>query len=153
MGMSRRTFIGSATVGAGALALLPALAACGPEQPAGGTAQAVKFGDPVTATFWYRQTGAEEKALQDIIEKFNRTNGKNITIKGEQQGDYTQIYQKTMAAIQAGSPPDFAQAYESMVAEYMKANAMVNLDDYALKGPSAFSRESLNDIFPAYIDS
>ncbi len=58
-----------------------------------------------------------------------------------------------MAAIQAGSPPDTAVAYESMVAEYMKANMAVDIGDYALKGPQAYSKESLADIFPEYIEA
>jgi ABC-type glycerol-3-phosphate transport system substrate-binding protein len=153
MGLSRRALATHAAAGWATLAIGPALAACGPAQTGGPGGTEVKFGDPVSVTFWYRQTGQEEKALQDIIGKFNASNEKNITVKGEFQGGYTEIYRKVMAAIQAGSPPDFAVAYESMVAEYMKANAVVNLDDYALKGPSAYSRDSLNDIFPAYLDS
>jgi ABC-type glycerol-3-phosphate transport system substrate-binding protein len=88
-----------------------------------------------------------------MVAKFNGANGKNITLKSEFQGNYTQVYQKIMAGIQAGSPPDVAVAYESMVAEYMKANAVVDLTDYALKGPQAYTKESLDDIFPQYIES
>src|SRR5439155_13407772 len=113
----------------------------------------VKFGDPVSVTFWHSQTGGNADALQEMVNKFNQSNGKNITLKSEYQGSYTQIFQKIMAAIQAGSPPDVAVAYESMVAEYMKANAVVDLGDYALKGAQAFSKESLDDIFPQYVES
>ena len=103
------------------------LAACGPAQNQGGSAPAVTFGEPVTITFWHTQTGANEKALSEQVAKFNGANGKNITLKSEYQGSYTQVYQKIMAGIQAGSPPDVAVAYESMVAEYMKANAVVDM--------------------------
>jgi ABC-type glycerol-3-phosphate transport system substrate-binding protein len=58
-----------------------------------------------------------------------------------------------MASIQAGQPPDVAVAYESMVVEYMRAKAVVELDDYAFKGQQAFTKESLADIFPSYIES
>ena len=154
MAVSRRKFLSTAATGASALAVLPALAACGAAQNANqSTAPEVKFGDPVTATFWHTQTGGNADALQELVNKFNQTNGKSITLKSEYQGSYTQVYQKIMAAIQAGSTPDTAVAYESMVADYMKANAVVDLADYALKGPQAFSKDSLADIFPQYIES
>jgi ABC-type glycerol-3-phosphate transport system substrate-binding protein len=153
MAISRRRFLSHTAAGAAALAALPALAACGPSPAGTPAAPEVKFGDPVSVTFWHTQTGANEKALTDLVTKFNSTNGKNITLKSEYQGSYTQVFQKIMAGIQAGSPPDVAVAYESMVAEYMKANAVVDLDDYALKGPQAFTKESLNDIFPQYIEA
>ena len=140
--------------GAGALAVLPAMAACGAAQSTSeSTVGPVKFGDPVTVTFWHTQTAANATALDEMVSRFNSSNGKNITLKSEYQGNYTQVFQKIMAAIQAGSPPDTAVAYESMVAEYMKANASVNLDDYALKGPLALTKDDLADIFPQYLDA
>jgi ABC-type glycerol-3-phosphate transport system substrate-binding protein len=143
-----------AAAGAATAAVIPVLAACGAPSESGPQANtAVKFGDPVTVTFWHTQTGTTADALTEMANRFNSTNGKNITLKAEYQGNYTQVFQKIQAAIQAGSPPDVAVAYESMVAEYMKANAVVDLTDYALKGPQAYSKESLDDIFPAYIDA
>ena len=154
MAISRRRFLTTAAGGAGALAVLPALAACGPAQNAASTGGPnVKFGDPTTVVFWHTQTGANADALQALVDKFNQTNGKNITLKSEYQGSYTQVFQKIMAAIQAGSPPDTAVAYESMVAEYMKADSVVNLDDYALKGALALTKDDLSDIFPQYLDA
>jgi ABC-type glycerol-3-phosphate transport system substrate-binding protein len=151
MAISRRKFLTSATVGAGSLA---ALAACGTGGPGGpSTTQAVKFGDPVTVTFWHTQTSGNAEALTQMVDKFNQTNGKNITLKSEFQGNYTQVFQKAMAAIQAGTTPDTLVAYESMVAEYMKADKVVDLDDYALKGPQALTKEDLADIFPQYIEA
>ncbi len=155
MATTRRGFLTRAAAAGGGLAVLPALAACGgPAAGPGGSTGAVKLGDPVTVTFWHSQSGNNEKALNEIVQKFNSTNGKNITLNAEFQSEnYTDIYRKVMASIQAGSPPDTAVAYESMVVDYMKANAVVDLDDYALKGPQAFSKESLADIFPAYVEA
>ena len=149
MALSRRSFIQSAAVASA----LPAIAACGGPGASESAAPAVKFGEPVTVTFWHTQTAVPATALDEMVAKFNQTNGKNITLKSEYQGSYTQVFQKAMAAIQAGQTPDTLVAYESMVAEYMKANAAVNLDDYALKGPLALNKEDLADIYPSYIDA
>lgn len=156
MAITRRGFFTKTAIGTTALAIPAALAACAAPGGAGTQASgapAVKFDQPTTITFWHTQTGPNEEALKAMAAKFNSSNGKNITVTPELQGNYTQVYQKIMSSIQAGSPPDVAVAYESMVAEYMKANAVVDLEDYAIKGPQAFSKESLDDIFPAYISS
>ena len=80
------------------------------DEAGGGRPAAVTFGEPVSVTFWHTQTGTNEKALTDLVNRFNATNGKNITLKSEYQGNYTQVFQKIMASIQAGSPPDVAVA-------------------------------------------
>ncbi len=141
----------------GAGAYGAALSACAPlgiatQGARGGTAApAVKFGDPVSITFWHTQTGVNQKALAELVGKFSTANGKNITLRGEYQGSYQQVFQKTMVAIQAGSPPDAALAFESMVQEYARAGAVVDLDEYLAKGPSPLDKESLGDLFPAYL--
>lgn len=170
MAISRRFLIGRIG-GAGALGAI--LAACGGEAaPAAAPAAKVEptkapaaaptvapqptaapAAKPIEITFWHTQTGANQKALDEIVEAFNKTNTQKITLKSENQGSYTQVFQKIMAAIQAGSTPDVAVGYESMAVEYMKAKAIVALDDYALKGASALSAADLADIYPIYIDS
>jgi ABC-type glycerol-3-phosphate transport system substrate-binding protein len=152
MAVSRRSFITRLAAGGAGAAVL---AACGPGQGSGPSegAPEVKFGEPVSITFWHTQSGVNAEALDEMVRKFNSTNGKNITLKSEFQVGYTEVYQKIMASIQAGQPPDVAVAYESMVSEYMKANAVIDLEPYAIKGPLAFSPQSLADIFPAYIES
>src|SRR5688572_27918313 len=149
MALSRRSFLTSTAAVTG----VTALAACGAPGSSESAAPATKFGEPVTVTFWHTQTAANATALDEMVAKFNQTNGKNITLKSEYQGSYNQVFQKAMAAIQAGQTPDKLVAYESMVAEYMKANSGVNLHDGYQKGLLALTMQIIADIFPAYIDS
>jgi len=120
------------------------LVACGPTGPQLGK-------EEVAITFWHTQTGGNAKALTEMVNDFNATVGKEkkVTVKEEYQGNYTQLYQKILAAIQAGSPPDVAVAYESQIADYMKANAVIPLDTYVKALPKA----SLDDIFTGYIET
>ncbi|MDQ3700277.1 MAG: ABC transporter substrate-binding protein [Chloroflexota bacterium] len=151
MRTTRRHLVGRGTIGAGVA--WGALSAC-VAPPRGGTAApVVKFGDPVTITFWHTQTGVNEKALAELVGKFGTSNGKNITLRGEYQGSYQQVFQKTMVAIQAGSPPDATLAFESMVQEYARAGAVVDLDDYLSKGPAPLDKESLGDLVPSFVES
>ncbi|HEY3109552.1 MAG TPA: ABC transporter substrate-binding protein [Chloroflexota bacterium] len=97
--------------------------------------------------FWHTQTGPLADALNKIIDDFNKKSS-GAKIKGEYAGSYTQTYQKAMAAIQGGGLPSMAVAYESMVADYMRANAVVALDDYVGDGQNGLSKADLDDIFP-----
>jgi len=121
---------------------------CGPAPtptPAG-----PQFGqEDVNLIFWHTQPdgSANQKALQEMADTFNSTNGKRITVKLEYQGNYTQLYQKMLAAIQAGSYPELVVAYESQIADYMKAKAVAELDEYVNK----LAKESFDDILPGYI--
>ena len=87
-------------------------------------------GSPVGLTLWHTQTGANAAALQAMVDRFNSTNGKGITVTLQYQGSYTQLYQKNLSAIQAGALPELAVAYESFVADYMKGDVVLNLDPY-----------------------
>ncbi len=150
MSISRRALLaaGSAAAASGAAACLPGTfpgrAAVAPE---------VKFGEPVSVTFWHTETGANERALSDAVSRFNLQTGKNILLRSEFQGNAQQVFQKTIVALQAGSPPDAAVAYESMVQEYARAGAVLDLDAYLTSGASPLSREGVADLFPSFLDS
>ena len=139
-----------------AILLLPLVAACagapGPaEQP--NAVDQLDLKGPISLTLWHTQTQANAKALQDLVDDFNKTNKYGITVKLEYQGTYTQLYQKNLAAIQAGTLPELAVAYESFVADYMKAEVVVDLDPYVASKKYGLSKEGLDDIFKAYLDT
>ncbi|MEK7860827.1 MAG: hypothetical protein AAB284_05680, partial [Chloroflexota bacterium] len=106
-----------------ALSLIAALliAACSGGAPAGeapATQETLTEADialtaPVSVTIWHNQTGELVKGWEAMIADFNKTNGKGITVKPEFQGNYTQIYQKMLGAIQAGSMPEGVVAVEN----------------------------------------
>src|SRR5512142_1320392 len=122
----------------GVLAIVATLiAACGGSTPAASQTPAATteadqdISGPVTLTLWHALTSDPQKsALEAAVKKFNDTNGKGITVNAVVQGNYTQLYQKTIAANQAGALPDVAHAYESFVADYTKADVVIDLDPY-----------------------
>jgi len=69
------------------------------------------------------------------------------------QGNYTQLYQKTLGAIQAGALPDLAHAYESFVADYMKADVVVDLGPYKDSAKNGLTKQSQDDIYKGYYDT
>src|ERR1035437_3547756 len=104
---------------------------------------------PVTLTFWHTQSGANKDLLQSIIDDFHKANP-NITITPEYVDTYTNVYKKAMAAIAGGGLPDMAVGYESMVADYMDANAVVSLDDYVKSTKYGLTKAETDDFVPAF---
>ena len=121
--------------------------------PALTTADIELSGSPIALTLWHTQTGANAAALQAMVDRFNSTNGKGITVTLQYQGSYTQLYQKNLSAIQAGALPELAVAYESFVADYMKADVVLNLDPYVNSAKNGLTKESQADIYKPYFDT
>ena len=139
------------------LALL--IGACGGGPTAAPTAAPTTEADieitgPVTLTLWHALTSDPQKgALEAAVKKFNETNGKGITVQAVVQGNYTQLYQKTLGAIQAGALPELAHAYESFVADYTKADVVVDLDPYVNSKKNGLDQASKDDIYKPYFDT
>ncbi|MSQ37344.1 MAG: ABC transporter substrate-binding protein [Chloroflexi bacterium] len=106
---------------------------------------------PTAITLWHGLSGSQQKALDELVAEFNATNGKKITVTALLQGNYTQLYQKTLGAIQAGSLPELAHAYESFVADYTKAGVVVDLGPYVASKKNGLSDK--DDIYKPYFDT
>ena len=119
----------------------------------GSSIDSVAITGPVQIVFWHTQTGSNYDALKELVAQYNSTNQDKITVKEEYQGNYTQLDQKIKAAIAANSVPDISVAYESQVADYMKNDSVVALDDYVKSSKYGLSQASLDDIFPAYLET
>ncbi len=114
----------------------------------------IKLSGPVTVTLWHALTGNPQKgALEAAVKKFNETNGQGITVQAVVQGNYTALYQKVLGAIQAGALPDMVHAYESMVADYTKADVVVDLDPYVSSKTNGLTKASQDDVYKGYYDT
>jgi len=143
------------TLLATAALLLGACAGAGPAATAAPTTEAdIEITGPVSLTLWHALTSDPQKAaLEAAIKKFNDTNGKGITITPVVQGNYTQLFQKTLGAIQAGALPELVHAYESQVAEYTKADVVIDLDPYLSSKANGLDKASQDDIYKPYFDT
>src|SRR5438477_11156530 len=102
--------------------LMLVTAACSTAAPAPqqSTEADISLSGPVSITLWHALSGPQQVALAERLKKFKNTNGKGITVTALNQGNYTQPYHKTLAAIQAGALRDLAPADESFAADYRK---------------------------------
>ena len=135
------------------------IAACGgtpsaSQGPAPTTEADLDITGPVELTLWHALTSDPQKgALEAAVKKFNETNGKGITVKPIVQGNYTALYQKTLGAIQAGALPELVHAYESQVADYTRAEVVVDLDPYVNSKKNGLDAASKDDIYKPYFDT
>ncbi len=130
-------------------------AACNAAAPAPqqSTEADITLSGPVAITLWHALSGPQQVALDAMVKKFNETNGKGITVTALNQGNYTVLGQKLMGAIQAGSLPELAHAYESNVADYMKAATVVDLGPYKDSKVNGLTKTSQDDIYKGYYDT
>jgi ABC-type glycerol-3-phosphate transport system substrate-binding protein len=124
-----------------------------PGPPRQSTEADIAFSGPVSITLWHALSGPQQVALDALVRKFNDTNGRGITVAALYQGNYTQLYVKTLAAIQGGTPPDLGHAYESHVADYARTGMVVDLGPYRDSPRNGLSRENQDDIYRGYYEA
>lgn len=102
--------------------------------------------------FWHTQTQVNQKLLTEIVDAYNATNPP-MKVVLQFAGNYTDMYRKLKLSIGTKDVPDMIVAYESMIAEYAAADAVVPLDEYINDEKIGLSKESLADFFPSILES
>jgi multiple sugar transport system substrate-binding protein len=108
-------------------------------------------GKVVELQFWHGQSQTQQAALNGLVDQFNASHP-DIKVTATYQGNYSDLYKKITAAIAAGNPPDLAIAYQDDVANYIKSDAVIPLDDLMKDPQIGFTAEDLKDIYPTFID-
>lgn len=101
------------------------LAACG----SGNSASEGDSGDGVTLTFWNGFTASDGEILQDIVNDFNETNDKNITIEMDVM-TWANLNEKLPPAISSKTAPDFIALNYGDFAQYVENGAVQSIDDF-----------------------
>lgn len=107
----------------------------------------------VTITYWYHHSSSREEILQEMIADFNANNRWGITVVGEFQGDYDDIYAKVKAAIVGGGLPELSVAYQNQAATYATLDAVVDLTPYIESKRWGFTDDELDDFFKNVLDA
>jgi len=118
--MNRLKLIGILALAVPGLGLL----AFGPKGPKPAPA------DVTVVEYWEKWTGSEGEAIQQTVDDFNNTVGKekHIFVRCLSTSG---IVQKTMVATAGGVPPDIAGLWESGLAQAAAFDALTPLDDLA----------------------
>lgn len=121
-----------------------------PPQPT--TEADITLSGPVAISLWHALTGTSEKALAELVAKFNSTNPLKITVTAQYQGSYAQLEQKTIGAIQSGTLPELGTGFESLVADVQRAGVVVALDPYLASRKNGISKADLDDLVRPFLD-
>ena len=115
-------------------------------------AQSLSGVDPTgaTITYWYQHAKDKDTAMKALIAEFNATNAWKITVQGEYAGGYNDIYNKMVAAIAAGNPPDLVVAYQNQSAGYQVSDALTDLEPYVQDAKWGLGKD-YEDFLPGFI--
>ncbi|WP_455616130.1 ABC transporter substrate-binding protein [Eisenbergiella sp.] len=98
------------------------------ESSSGGDKTDTSSGDPITLTFWNGFTGTDGEVLTNIVNTYNETNDKNITIEMDIM-PWDTFYEKLPPAIATETAPDFVLMPTSRLRVYGK-ESLASMNDY-----------------------
>ncbi len=81
---------------------------------------------PVEITYWQYWTAFEGKAIEGLVDKFNKTHS-NIKVK---MLTISEPHKKTLLSIIGGTPPDVISSIAAWVPELSTKDALIPLDDF-----------------------
>ena len=125
---------------------LPELTTAGPAAPA------ETEPEEVTLTFWHAMSGSNEEAMIKITEDFMKEYP-HITVKLENQGGYTDLFDKLMASAKSNQLPNLAQIYSNRLSWYVDKGLALDLTPYMNDPAIGFTAEELADIPEMFLDN
>ncbi|MEG1550379.1 MAG: sugar ABC transporter substrate-binding protein [Ruthenibacterium sp.] len=108
----------------------PSTSAAAPAASAAASAPAEKTAEPATITYWYWADNSDYSAtMQDMIKDFNDTNGKGITVVGEEYPWDGGAYSENLFnAVMGGGGPDVSSFKLTSTPLFTANNLLANLD-------------------------
>lgn len=100
--------------------------------------------DKIKVQFWHTMGKVNQEMLEVMISNFEKENP-DIDVEHAAQGGYTDIESKLLKAIPAKTTPTMAFCYPDHVANYIKSNAAVKLNDLISDAEVGLSAEELKD--------
>jgi multiple sugar transport system substrate-binding protein len=86
--------------------------------------------DRVIVEYWEKWTGAEQQQMQQIVDDFNDTVGRQKHIYVRYMST-SGINQKTLVATAAGTPPDISGMWDGNIVQFASLDALEPLEDLA----------------------
>ena len=91
---------------------------------------------PTQITIWHYYNGAQQTAFDQLVEEFNRTEGKKlgIYVTANSQGNVSDLESSVLASfhkeVGSSEPPDIFSSYADTAYSIDKLGMLVDLDDY-----------------------
>ena len=112
----------------------------------------IEVNEPVSIELWHYLTGSQGEVLQSIIDDFNSTNGKGITVTAVNQGNITDLNKKVVAAAQSNSLPAIINIYPDLATGLIQDGKIIDLTPYINNDKIGMKDEINNDFIKTFID-
>lgn len=107
--------------------------------------------EPVTIEMWHYMTGKQAETLQEIVEEFNTTNDKGITVNAVAQGSVADLNKKVIAASQSNTLPAIINVYPDLATGLINEGKIVDLATYINDENVGMPDDMKNDFVDAFI--
>lgn len=105
--------------------VMTTLAGC--SSKSGSSDMVTELTEPITIEMWHYMNGGQAEALNSIIEDFNATNDKGITVNAISQGSIADLNKKVISAAQSNSLPAIINVYPDLATGLIEDNKLVDL--------------------------
>lgn len=105
--------------------VMTTLAGC--SSKSGSSDMVTELTEPITIEMWHYMNGGQADALNSIIEDFNATNDKGITVNAISQGSIVDLNKKVISAAQSNSLPAIINVYPDLATGLIEDNKLVDL--------------------------
>lgn len=92
----------------------------------------LSFSKPVEITFWTLFSGGEGHIMTNLVNQFNKE--QNEIFVNQQPLDWGEYYNKLLASMVGGNPPDLAIMHLSKMPDYVGRGTLVSIDKYVSEG-------------------
>lgn len=108
--------------------------------------------EPVTIEMWHYMTGKQSEVLQEIVDEFNATNDKQITVNAVAQGGIPDLNKKVIAAAQSNSLPAIINVYPDVATGLIEQSKIADLTPYIEDKNIGMKDDIKNDFVDAFIN-
>lgn len=123
----KKRLISSLMVGALSLSVL---AGCTGKSGATNPDLVTELKNPTTIEIWHYMNGKQAETLQSIVDDFNATNDKQITVNSVSQGSIPDLNKKVITASQSNSLPAIVNVYPDVATGLIEQKKVVDLADF-----------------------
>ena len=107
--------------------------------------------EPVTIEMWHYMNGKQAETLQEIVDDFNATNDKGITVNAVGQGNIPDLNKKVITAGQSNTLPAIVNVYPDLATGLINEGKIVDLAPYINDENVGMAEDIKNDFVDAFI--
>lgn len=89
-----------------------------------------ELSEPITIEMWHYMNGKQAETLQAIVDDFNSTNGKGITVKAVGQGGIPDLNKKVITAAQSNTLPAIINVYPDVATGLIEQKKIADLSAF-----------------------